>query len=135
MQHTKKPLGPHSKMARGARFFFKVCFQKAGQDFEDAPPLPLSPQDRYWLMSMKGGPLGYLVACYASSLEACEYEVFDHPYPSDYVRGVMACSTLSEQVRGDAAMLQRFPPRKLAGLDEATFVWSSTNSTCQLDAA
>jgi len=86
-------------------------------------------------MSMNGGPLGYLIACYAASLEAYQYRVFDHPGAGDYVRGVMACSTALEEVRKDPEMLRRFPPQKLEGLDERTILWSPSNSSGQKEAA
>jgi hypothetical protein len=56
-------------------------------------------------MSMKGGPLGYLIGRYAASLEAHDYEIFDHPRPAEFVRGLMACSAVPEEVRSDVPPL------------------------------
>lgn len=134
MRHTKtKTFGAPSKMARGARMWFDICYRSP--EFEDAPPLPVTPQESFWLMSMKGGPLGYLLAVYAASLEARGYEVFDHPRASEFVRGLMACSAVPEEIRRDPEMLRRFPPKRLGGLDDQTMVWSLTDNSGQLDAA
>lgn len=84
---------------------------------------------------MKGGPLGYLMARYTASLEAHDYEVFDHPRPADYIRGLMACSTVPAEVRTDPEMLRRSPPEKLEGLDESTMIWSPAGSGGQKAAA
>lgn len=135
MRNTSKTLGPTSKMALGARRVFKILHQKPGKGFEDAPRLPVLPQDRFWHMNMKAGPLGYLTACLAMSLEANGYNMLHHPKPVDYVRGLMACSTLPQAVRTDPEMLRRFPPQKLEGLDEATLIWSPSERSGQKQAA
>jgi len=129
MHREEKTYGPHSKKARGARFWFKH-FRPDGAAplLEGAPPLPLLPEDRFWLMSMKGGPLDYATACYATSLERCGYAVYVHPMPQEYVRGLMACSTVPAEVRNDPEMLRRFPPKKLEGLDETTLCWRPCGS-------
>jgi len=132
-RHTDKLYVSPSKMARCARRWFDICYRSP--EFEDAPPLPLSPQERFWHMSMKGAPLGYLLGRYAASLEAHDYEVFDHPRPAEFVRGLMACSTVPAEVRQDPEMLRRFPPEKLHGLDERTMLWSASASSGQLEAA
>ena len=134
MRHTKtKTFGAPSKMARGARMLFDIRYRSP--EFEDAPPLPVTPQESFWLMSMKGGPLGYLLAVYAASLEASGYEVFGHPRPDEFVRGLMACSGVPEEIRRDPEMLRRFPPKKLEGLDDQTMVWSPTDCSHQNKAA
>jgi hypothetical protein len=128
MAPRKNTYGPHSRRARSARRWFKH-FRKNGREplLEGAPPLPLLPEDRLWLMSMNEGPLGYATACYATSLEGCGYDWWAHPMPEEYVRGLMACSTVPAEVRKDAEMLLRYPPKKLEGLDESTLRWSPAN--------
>jgi len=86
-------------------------------------------------MNMMQGPVGYITACYATSLKACGYSPFRHPSPDDYVRGLMACSAVPEQVRNDPEMLRRFPPRKLEGLDEMTLCWRSRDDDEVADVA
>ena len=54
----------------------------------DAQPLPLSYDERE---DMKGGRglLYYIVALYARSLEGRNYDLNEHPAPSDYIGGVL----------------------------------------------
>ena len=75
-----------------------------------------------------------MIGRYALSLKAHDYD-FHHPLPPSYIRGVMACSALPEQVRRDPEMLRRFPPEKLEGLDEATLIWSPSEWSGQKQAA
>lgn len=134
MRRNNSLFAPPSKMARCARRWFKFFYQEVEPEFQDAPPLPITPEEQYWLMSMKAEPFGYLIGCYAESLKAHDYP-YDHPLPPAYIRGVMACSSLPEQVRTDAEMIRRFPPQKLEGLDEATLIWSPSESIGQKEAA
>lgn len=77
----------------------------------------------------------YLMARYAASLEAQDYELFGHPPPAEFMRGLMACNSLPAEVRMDPEMLRRFPPKKLVGLDESTMIWSPRDSSGQKEAA
>ena len=117
MSAPKKRSGPHSRMARYAKLWFKY------QGLDGAPQLPLLPQDRYWLMNMQEGPLGYITACYAISVESHGYDVYSHPDAHTYACGLIACCTLPSDVREDPEMQRRFPACKLEGLDEATLCW------------
>jgi hypothetical protein len=84
-----KTYGPYSGMARFARDWFKYYSTELAPALKGAPSLPLLLQDRFWIKSMKKGPLGYITACYADSLEAHCYDPFAHPMPEEYARGVM----------------------------------------------
>lgn len=134
MRYYDKLPAPPTKMAYAARKWFKYIYQEVEPEFADAPALPVSPQEQFWLMSMRAGPLGYLIGCYAASLKAHDYHDH-HPLPPDYISGVMACSSLPEEVRSDPEMLRRFPPKKLEGLDESTMIWSPSDHTDHLEAA
>jgi hypothetical protein len=76
----------------------------------DAPPLPLSYNGRE---ALKNGDIGHIVALYARSLYALQYDYETHPSFYDYACGVMAKGFNS----ADKALEQRYPPRPLEGLD------------------
>ena len=114
--------GPYSGAARSARSFF--AFQHPGMLLK----LPLRPQERFWLKRMKEGALGYILAFYAESLEAYNYRYFSHASFDDYACGLMACSTVPEEIRDDPEMLRRFPPKRLEGLDETTLSWREVST-------
>ena len=127
MRYHDKLDVPSSRMAREARRWFKYIYQEPNPDFKDAPSLPVTPQEHFWLRNMKDGPFGYLIERYATSLKANRY-IYGHPLPDEFLRGLMACSALPEEVRRDPEMLRRFPPKDLEGLDQATMVWSPGES-------
>ena len=77
----------------------------------DAPPLPLNYGDRE---DLKHGGIDHVVALYARSLMANEYDVEAHPSFDDCACGVMASGLFSW---GDASLASRYPPRPLEGLD------------------
>jgi hypothetical protein len=77
----------------------------------DAPALPLSYNERE---ALKHGGLDHVVAWYARSLEALDFDVEKHPSFKVYACGVVALGKLIEP---DAALEQRFPARTLEGLD------------------
>jgi hypothetical protein len=83
----------------------------------DAPPLPLSYDEREGL---KRGDLGHLVALYARSLAAQDYDVEKHPSFHDYACGVMASGLRPSH---NEELCERFPPRPLDGLDNGLY-WS-----------
>jgi hypothetical protein len=81
----------------------------------DAPLLPLSHGDREDYKRMGGLPT--LVALYARSLEAFDYDVERHPSFFDYACGVMASEHNGYSfLKEDEELRKRFPPRHLAGL-------------------
>jgi hypothetical protein len=77
----------------------------------DAPPLPLSYSDRE---VMKIGGLSHMMALYARSLEALEYDTDHHPSFEEYARGVIEW----DPNWATEALRKRFPPRRLEGLDD-----------------
>jgi hypothetical protein len=79
----------------------------------DAPPLPLSRVER---AELKRGGLPHLVAWYAESLAARDYEYREHPSFEDYARGVLASPYAHDIIKEDAQLRERFPPTPLDGL-------------------
>jgi hypothetical protein len=79
----------------------------------DAPPLPLSYDDRE---SLKVGGLPHIVAWFARSLAACDYDFGIHPFFEPYARGVLASPYAPDFITHDKTLQQRFPPRQLKGL-------------------
>ena len=91
-----------------------------------ALPLPLSYDERE---DMKGrGLLNYIVALYARSLEGRNYDLNEHPSPSDYIGGVLweaeygDLGTLPNCPDELAALKKRYPPTMLAGIGPG-FCW------------
>jgi hypothetical protein len=83
----------------------------------DAPPLPLSHNDRE---DLKRGGVGHVVALYARSLWLQDYDCERHPSFDDYACGVMASGLIPSH---DEGLRKRFPPRPLAGLNNG-LCWS-----------
>lgn len=80
----------------------------------DAPPLPLSHNERE---ALKSGGLPHIVAWYARSLWALDYNVQQHASFDDYARGVMASEEYAPDfIRKNEELQRRFPPRFLKGL-------------------
>ena len=70
----------------------------------DAPQLPLSYGARE---KLKVGGLPHVVALYARSLEALDYDVDEHPSFDEYAGGVMASSLTPAFIRNDPDLLKR----------------------------
>ena len=81
----------------------------------DAPPLPLSYQERE---DLKCGGSGFerMVAYYAGSLEGMGYAVEVHPSFHDYACGVMASDLAHSLLTDDEELRRRYPARPLPGL-------------------
>ena len=88
-------------------------FAKIGPQDVDLQPLPLGYEERE---SLKSGGASHVLAWYARSLEAREYDVKEHPPFIDYARGVMASEHAPDFIKNDTALQKRFPPRPLHGL-------------------
>jgi len=84
------------------------------------PELPLGYFERE---DMKKGGVKHVLAWYARSLEALEYDVTLHPSFGDYASGVMASEVRHDFINNDSFMQKHYPPRKLIGLDR-NFLWS-----------
>src|SRR6266516_4387830 len=81
----------------------------------DAPPLPLSYDDREQLKLE--GRFSTIVSLYARSLQSLRYDLEDHPSFVDYARGVMASDfSAYPGMKEDEELRRRFPPRQLKGL-------------------
>jgi hypothetical protein len=85
----------------------------------DAQPLPLSWAERERL---KGGGVPHILAWFARSLEARDYNYLEHPPFFDYACGVMASPVTLDRVKNDPELQKRFPPRVLDGLNSG-LVW------------
>ena len=86
----------------------------------DAPPLPRSYEERE---KLKVGGVPHIVAWFARSLEACNYDFGIHPLFEPYARGVLASSHAPEFITQDLTLQQRFPPLSLKGLGRGLY-WS-----------
>jgi hypothetical protein len=80
-------------------------------------PLPLSELERIKFFCSENNAL-HLVAQYAISLQARDFNYLSHPLFFDYARGVLASPRTKDYLREDWALLAEFPPKELAGLDE-----------------
>ena len=80
----------------------------------DAPPLPLSGIEQEALRYRD--PLGHLVAEFARSLEANNWDCKRHPGFDDFARGALASEYSPDFTRKNAALCNRYPPRRLRGL-------------------
>jgi hypothetical protein len=111
------PIGPQKRnayRALTARDWF------AGHAPPDAPPLPLSYGDRE---RMKAGGLPHIVAWFARSLEARDYNFDGHPSFQEFAGGVLACPQAPSFIAQDEKLQKRFPPSPLQGLDESSLCW------------
>jgi hypothetical protein len=87
---------------------------KYGPVDADLQPLPLGYDERE---ALKGGGAPHILAWYARSLEALDYDIAVHPKFHDYACGVMASSEHAPDfITQDKELQRRFPPRLLSGL-------------------
>ncbi len=84
----------------------------------DAPALPASYAERE---KLKVGGLPHIVAWFARSLEACNYDFGIHPGFEPYARGVLASPHTLYFVAQDKTLQQRFPARPLKGLGSGLY--------------
>ena len=110
------PIRPQ-KLAADRALTARERFANTGP--QDALPLPLSYAERERL---KGGGLPHMIALYARSLEAVEYNFEGHPNFDEYARGVMASDMAPAFIRDDACLLRRYPPASLVGMGPG-LVW------------
>jgi hypothetical protein len=96
----------------------------------DAPPLPLSYGERE---SLKGGGLPHIVAWFARSLEARNFEFWSHPCFEDYVRGVLASPYAPDFIKDDQELRQRFTPTPLNGLGPGLIWGPPESNSCKSD--
>jgi hypothetical protein len=101
-----------STVARTARKHFATIAPP------DAPALPLSYSERE---ELKVGGLPHIVAWFARSLEACNYDLGIHPQFEPYARGVLASPYTAYFVAQDKTLQQRFPARPLKGLGSGLY--------------
>ena len=85
----------------------------------DAQPLPLSWGEREHL---KSGGLPHILAWFARSLAARDYNYLEHPPFFDYACGIMASQVTLDFVKNDPELQKRFPARVLDGLNSG-LVW------------
>jgi len=111
---SRKRIYRHAKVAR---FAFSLSAPP------DAPPLPLSYQERE---NLKCGGLPHLVAWFARSLEVGNYQWWLHPLFEDYARGVLASPFAPDFIKQDEQLRGRFPPTPLSGLGPG-LIWSPAN--------
>jgi hypothetical protein len=80
----------------------------------DAPPLPLSSSEQAALRYHD--PLGHLVVDFARSLEANDWDIYNHPSFEDFARGVLASEYAPDFTRKNEALCRRYPPQPLRGI-------------------
>src|SRR5262245_52405200 len=107
---------PHWR-GKVARYWFSLSAPP------DAPALPLSYKKRE---NLKSGGLPHLVAWFAESLEAGNYQWWVHPLFDDYARGVLASPFAPDFIKEDEPLRERFPPTPLNGLGP-DLIWSPAN--------
>ena len=99
----------------------KACAALAAREqfYENGPayaqPLPLSYNERE---ALKHGGVPHILAWYARSLEALDYNYLEYPSFFDYACGVMASEHAPNFIKKEQ-LLKRFPPRPLDGLGPA----------------
>ena len=113
------PIGPQIRLAARA---LMARDQFAHMAPPNAPPLPLSYAGRE---ALKGGGPPHIVAWFARSLEACDYDLGIHPPFEPYARGVLASSYAPYFIKQDQALQQSFPPHPLKGLRPGLY-WDTT---------
>jgi hypothetical protein len=104
------PIAPQKQAALRALMAREWFAQHAPPN---APLLPLSYQARE---RMKSGGLPHIVAWFARSLEARNYNVDGHPLFEEYAKGVMASRYAPEFITKDRHLQTQFPPCPLSGL-------------------
>src|SRR5262249_5877706 len=117
------PVAPQKERARRA-LRARLWFAKNGPP--DAPPLPLSYGEREDLKC--GDYFLYIVALFARSLAAREYDFDVHPSFEDFARGVLASPYKPYFVNEDEELERRYPPRQLEGLGPGCY-WEPRCST------
>jgi hypothetical protein len=88
-------------------------YAKHGPADADLQPLPLGYDERE---PLKRGGAPHILAWYARSLYALDYDVIAHPSFYDYACGVMAPGLAPASITQDKQLQRRFPPRLLPGL-------------------
>ena len=105
------PIAPQKRMARRA-LMARIHFSVNGP--HDAPPLPLSYGERE---DLKIGGLPTIVALYARSLEARDYDLEEHPSFATYAAGILASEHNGYHgIKEDEQLRKRFPPCPLSGI-------------------
>jgi hypothetical protein len=87
----------------------------------DAPDLPKHRAERANMKAI-GGKF-WIVAEYAASLEHNGYDSDRHPDFATYAAGIMASPLAPAFIRKNEELLQKFPPRDLAGLGPG-MIWN-----------
>jgi len=101
-----RPLKKKARAALAAREWF---YENGPADLQ---PLPLSYNERE---DLKHGGVPHILAWFARSLEALDYNYLEHPPFCDYACGVMASEHAPDFIKKEH-LLKRFPPRPLDGL-------------------
>jgi hypothetical protein len=113
---------PIKEQIRAAARALMARDQFAAMAPPDAPPLPLSYDDRE---SLKVGGLPHIVAWFARSANALNYDLGIHPPFEPYARGVLASPYAPDFITQDPKLQQRFPARQLKGLGPGLY-WDPT---------
>src|SRR5215217_8628527 len=122
------PVRPHKRRACRA-LAARERFAKNGPP--DAPVLPLSYGERESLKTLtcekcegdkcEQCTLAHIVAWYARSLEAQDYDVDNHPSFEEYARGVFASTHAPTFLLRNEELRKRYPPKALPGLGSGLY--------------
>ena len=114
------PIAPQKKAATAA---LRAAEWFAVNGPHDAPSLPLNLNDRDHYRDARG--LMGVVGFYARSLSRHDYDVQKHPSFKDFACGLMALAMEKGiwNLEKDEALIRRFPPRSLEGMDLGAAFW------------
>jgi hypothetical protein len=111
------PIEEQKRLARRALLARRWC---ANNGPADLPPLPVHVEDIY---DMKfGWGLLHLFGFYARSIACQNYVVRAHPTFYEFARGMLASPFAPDFFKENEQLVQRFPPRPLAGLGPSN-IW------------
>jgi hypothetical protein len=120
--HWLSDVDPIRPQIRAARRALIARYEFASMAPPDAPPLPLSYDERERL---KVGGLPHIVAWFARSSESFKYDFGIHPTFDSYAHGVLASPYAPCFITQDATLQQRFPAHQLKGLGPGLY-WDPT---------
>jgi hypothetical protein len=113
----EEPVGPQKRAAYRA-LLARRWWEQVGPSGHQ--PLPLSQRER---ALMSTSPNGRVLALFARSLEACDFDYSVHPSFEEYVGGLLALDAAYFSPLLDDELRRRCPPRPLKGLGSVYYIW------------
>lgn len=118
--HWVKDIDPIEPQKAAALRALKARERFARMGPNDAPPLPLSYGAREAL-KRSGDRFLYIVALFARSLEARNYDLDAHPSFEEYARGLLASPYTPDFIKNEERLQKRFPAAPLDGLGAGAY--------------